>query len=232
MDKVAYFVTGAEHWRHAPSLEAITDHLEPLYLTSCGSQPRFSQPGRLSDTAPEAVAGDSYVYDPLDVSAADLEIDILPYNISAIRLLEVNDGKQLVYDSEPFDLDVDQPDTDFRVLIYLIDANGRHVLLTNDTKRARYRTSLREPRLVESPEPQLYSFDAFWFTSRLMKAGERIRLVIGPYNSIYTQKNYNSGKMVATETREDARTVTVTVESGGERGSILYLPIARQEKPR
>jgi putative CocE/NonD family hydrolase len=240
-DNVAYYVTGAKEWRHAPSLEAITNHLQPLYLTSCGSQPRLSQPGRLSSTAALGIDADQYIYDPLDVSTADLELDILPYNIADTRLLEAQDGKQLVYDSEPFERDtelsgffrldawmgIDQPDTDFRVLIYILESNGRSVLLTNDTKRARYGDSLREPRLAKSPEPRLYSFDTFWFTSRLVRQGERIRLVIGPYNSIYTQKNFNSGKKVADETSDDAKTVTVTLKTGGEHDSVLYLPVAR-----
>lgn len=239
-DKVAYYVTGADRWRHAPSLDAVTDHLAPLYLTSSGSQPRFSQPGRLGPTPPEAPIADRFVYDPLDVNAAELETGILPYNLTDVRLLETNDGKQLVYDSDPFGSDaelsgffrldawlgIDQPDTDFRVLVYLIEKDGRSVLLTNDTKRARYRTSLREAHISTSFEPQLYCFDTFWFTSRLVTAGERIRLVVGPYNSIYTQKNYNSGKAISLETREDARPVTVTVRSNGACRSVLWMPVA------
>lgn len=240
-DKVAYYVTGADRWRHASSLDAVTERLEPLYLTSAGSQPRFSRPGRLTAITPAVPTDDRYVYDPLDIGAADLEIDIQPYNISDIRLLDANDGKQLVYDSDPFQVDVelsgffrldawisvDQPDTDFRVLIYAVEADGRSVLLTNDTKRARYRTGLRHAQPIASPEPLLYTFDTFWFTSRLLRAGERIRLVVGPYNSIYTQKNFNSGKPVATETRNDARAATVTLRSGGEHDSILHMPIAQ-----
>lgn len=244
-DKVAYYVTGADRWRHAPSLEAVTERWQPLYLTASDGQPRLSQPGRLSLSPAEPDVSHGYVYDPLDTQTADLEVDILPYNISDTRLLEAADGKQLVYDTDPFERDVelsgffhfdawigiDQPDTDFRVLIYVVDPNGKSVLLTNDTKRARYRAGLREEDLVRSPEPQLYTFDTFWFTSRLIRAGERVRLVIGPYNSIYTQKNYNSGKTVAKESRDDARKVSVRIVCGGEQASTLFLPIAREERP-
>lgn len=241
-DKVAYFVTGAGHWRHAASLEAVTERMEPLYLSSPGGQPRFSRPGRLVRTAAAKAESHRYVYDPLDVATADLEMEILPYNVSDIRLLEASDGKQLVYDSDPFDHDlelsgffrleawigIDQPDTDFRALVYVIEEDGRCILLTNDTRRARYRTSLREPRLIETSEPQLHTFDTFWFTSRLVRKGERIRLVIGPFNSIHTQKNFNSGKVVAAETREDARPVKVSLSASPEHRTALYMPVARQ----
>lgn len=238
-DRVAYYVPGANRWKFAPSLDAVTARHAPLALTASDDHPRWSRPGRLAVAAPEESGRNVYIYDPHVVDLADLETQILPYNLSDLRLLEAGDGRQLVYDSDPFEQDVevsgvfrlhawigiDQPDTDFRALIYAVDAEGGCVLLTNDTQRARYRTSLREARLIESTEPRLYRFDTFWFTSRRMVAGERLRLVIGPYNSIYTQKNHNSGKAVAIETLQDARTVTVTLATGGDKGSVLYVPI-------
>lgn len=240
-DRVAYYVTGADRWRHAPSLDAVTERLMPLYLTSPDAQPCYSSPGRLDAQQSARPSENRYVYDPFDVATADLETGILPYDIADVRMLEANDGQQLVFDSAAFAeelelsgffrldawIGMDQPDTDFRVLIYVVEASGRSVLLTNDTKRARYRTSLREGRLIDSPEPRLYVFDTFWFTSRLMKVGDRLRLVIGPYNSIYTQKNYNSGGAIARETLVDARIITVTVCGGGKEASIIYLPVGR-----
>lgn len=241
-DRVCYYVAGAGHWRHAPSLDAVTAKHVPLYLDG-KDQPRHSQPGNLGLARPPLGQPHCYRYDPLDVSLAALETEILPYNISDTRLHLANDGNQLVYDSAPlvedtelsgfFRLDVwigiDQPDTDFRVLIYLVEASGRHILLTNDTKRARYRRSLREPCVITSAEPQLYSFDTFWFMSRKVKTGERLRLIFGPFNSIYTQKNYNSGKLVADECRADAQTVSVSICIGGGRhASVLYMPVAAQ----
>ncbi len=112
------------------------------------------------------------------------------------------------------------------MLIYLVQHNDSHILLTNDTMRARYRSGLRNPVLSKSDEPQLYVFDTFWWTSRFIRRGERLRLILGPYNSIYTQKNYNSGKSVAQETLADAKPVTVRLMLGGEKASVLHLPIA------
>lgn len=241
-DRVTWFVTGANRWRHAPDLDAVTASLVPRYLWGAHN-PRFSEPGILAEAQLEQSDAHQYVYDPLDVATADLEVEIQPYNIADIRLIEANDGKQLVYDTAPFSDDIeltgffrfdawigiDQPDTDFRVLIYLVEADGRHILLTNDTKRARYREGLHEGVLIHSSDPLLYSFDRFWFTSRRVKAGERIRLVLGAFNSIYSQKNFNSGGVVADETRGDARTVTARVIIGGQHASALYLPVAAAE---
>jgi uncharacterized protein len=238
-DRVTYFVVGANQWRSAANLDAVTAELRPLYIGSGSHQPRFSQPGELRDTQAPDDQIHNYIYDPLDVSTADLETEIMPYNISDTRMLQANDGKQLVYDSAPFADDtevsgffrldawigIDQPDTDFRALIYLVEQDGRHILLTNDTKRARYRNGLRTSELLTTSETQFYSFDRFWFTSRLVKPGERIRLVLGPFNSIYTQKNYNSGKPVAFESSADACTVTASIAVGADFASVLYVPI-------
>jgi len=61
--------------------------------------------------------------------------------------------------------------------------------------------------------------------------GSRLRLVIGPINSIYTQKNYNSGKAVSDESMADARAVTVTLLHDKAHPSTLYVPLASPRRP-
>jgi predicted acyl esterase len=95
--------------------------------------------------------------------------------------------------------------------------------------RARYRESLREPKLVTTKAPQRYDFDHFTFVSRQVAAGSRLRLVIAPLNSISTERNYNSGKNVAEETMADARPVTVTLVHDKTHPSALYVPMGRPE---
>ena len=126
------------------------------------------------------------------------------------RMVNASAGKHLVYHSAPFDADleisgffklsawiaIDQPDTDFRAAVYEIDPDGRALLMTDDRLRARYRDNARKPRLLRSTQPLRYDFEGFLFTSRLIEQRHRLRLVIGPINSIYSQKNFNSGVRV------------------------------------
>jgi predicted acyl esterase len=93
--------------------------------------------------------------------------------------------------------------------------------------RARYRESLREPKLIRTTEPLQYDFGRFTFVSREIKRGGRLRLVIGPINSIHCQKNYNSGGVVAEEAIENARPVNVMLFHDREHPSALYVPIGR-----
>ncbi len=242
-DRVAWYVTGREQWRYAASLAAVTDCHEHLYIGVTGETNSLASPGSLTATLPTAPATDTYVYDPRDTAIAELEASLPRLDPTEMRIIAANDGKQLVYQSTPFAADtevsgffsldlwlsIDQPDTDFRVLVQSVAPDGGAILLTQDTVRARYRTGLRTPALITTGDPLLYRFDTFHFTSRLIRAGECLRLIIGPWNSIYTQKNYNSGGSVADEMMADARTVTVVLHSGGKHKSTLLVPLAARQ---
>jgi len=69
-------------------------------------------------------------------------------------------------------------------------------------------------------------FDPGLFIARRMAKGSRLRLVISAPNSIYFEKNYNSGGVVANETSKDARTAHVRILHDAEHASVLDVPIA------
>jgi hypothetical protein len=74
-----------------------------------------------------------------------------------------------------------------------------------------------------------YDFERFMFISRVVKKGHCLRLVIGPINSIYSQKNYNSGGVVSEESMQDARIVTVKLFHDESHPTTLYVPIGQPE---
>jgi hypothetical protein len=237
---------GAEEWRYAGSLEKVTAETKPLRLNSSGNPTQILNSGMLQ--APESKRAlaqpDHFVYDPRDVSTAELESHIDPNDLTDQRLLFAQEGRELIYHSDAFDrstevsgffrlsawIALDQPDTDLQAQIYEITANGRSILLTTDRIRARYRESLRVASLVTTRKPLLYEFNRFTFVSRQLAAGSRLRLVVGPINSIYTQKNYNSGKAVSDETLADARAVTVTLVHDPAHPSTLYVPLGQPRR--
>lgn len=239
--RVAYYVMGAEKWRYADTLDAVTSESRPFYLDSAGTAGDVFASGSLAPT-PGDGPPDSYRYDPRDRSPAEIEPTPAPAYTDQ-RLVYAQSGKQLVYHSASFSrateisgffklsawLAIDQPDTDFAVSVYEIRRDGSSILLTSDMLRARYRESLRTPRLIDSEEPRRYEFDRFTFVSRQIQRGSRLRLVIGPIDSIYWQKNYNSGGTVAEETLADARPVTVTLHHDRRRPSALYVPIGQPD---
>jgi uncharacterized protein len=240
-DRVAYYVTGADEWKYAPSLEAIASETRRLYLSSRGSANDVFHSGSLEASAPQDSPPDRYVYDPLDLRSLEFEHPHTPgYLTHQTRVLNLF-GNGLVYHSQPFEqeteisgyvrlkvwIELDVPDTDFRAVVYEVLADGSSVLLSDDMLRARFRESLREEVLVVPVEVNEYTFDGFSFFSRRIARGSRLRLLLSSPNTIFFQKNYNSGGVVADETAEDARTAHVTVYHDAQHPSFLEIPVVR-----
>jgi predicted acyl esterase len=181
------------------------------------------------------------VYDPLDTRLAELEHEEVKDYLTDQRY-ELNlFGNGLVYHSQPFDVDteitgylklavwmaLDVPDTDFQMSVSEILSNGKHILLTQDLLRARYRESLRQEKLIQPGEINCYEFNGFTFFSRRIARNSRLRLVVSSPNSIYSQKNYNNGGVIAEESGRDARVAHVSLHHDANHLSYLELPIVK-----
>lgn len=237
---VAYYVMGAERWRYAGTLDAVTAQRRPYFISSKNGAADVLASGSLGPT-PEG-GPDRYLYDPRDRSVAEIESVPAP-ELTDQRLIYARSGKQLVYHTEPFEqatevsgffkfsawIAIDRPDTDFAVSIYEIRADGSSIFMAGDMLRARYRESFRDPKLIRTRGPLRYDFDRFTFVSRQIRAGSRLRLAVAPVDSIYWQKNYNSGGDVANETIANARAVTATLYHDRAHPSALYVPIGQPE---
>jgi putative CocE/NonD family hydrolase len=239
---VAYYVMQADKWRYADTLEDVTAEARAYYLDSTSNANDVLASGSLSVGAPKGKP-DHYLYNPRELGTAGLEATLDPSDLTAQTLIYAQRGKLLVYHSPPFEQDtevsgffrlsvwlaIDQPDTDFSVFVYEIRQDGSSILLTNDRQRARYRESAREGKPITTRKPLRYDFTGFTFTSRQMKKGSRVRLVIAPINSIYSQKNYNTGGAVSTESMKDARAVTATLYHDRVHPSALFVPMGQKE---
>ncbi|HET7780383.1 MAG TPA: CocE/NonD family hydrolase, partial [Rudaea sp.] len=242
-DRVAYYVVGegAEDWRYASTLEAVTSEMRPLYLDSRdGAANDVFASGMLGAAKAAGGKPDRYVYDPLDTSSAAIESVEVQSMLTDQRRVLQQAGKQLVYHTAAFPkatdiagafklsawIAIDQPDTDFYATVSEIQPDGTVVFLSDDLMRARYRGGNRAGKLVPKGSVERYDFDKFMWVARRIQAGSRLRLVIGPVNSMYNEKNYNAGGVVAEETGKDARKVTVSLYHDGQRSSALFVPIA------
>jgi len=243
-DRVAYYVlgNGAEEWRYAPTLESITAEARPLYVASFEGRANelFASGALAADKASGSSHPDRYVYDPLDTSSEKVDAIEVPNMLTDQRWLLQQSGKYLVYHTAAFaqELDIagffrlsawiaiDQPDTDFHVAVFEVQPDGTSVFLADDMMRARYRNGGRSAQPVAKGKPERYDFGAFTFVARRIQQGSRLRLVIAPMNSLYSEKNYNSGGVVAEETGKDARSVNVTLYHDAQHPSALLVPIA------
>jgi putative CocE/NonD family hydrolase len=241
-DRVAYFVPGAESWKYAASLEALSPDVHKLYLSSRGDSANdVFQSGQLGGAEPTQQQPDHYVYDPLDVRPAALQQRDLPNSLTDQTDVLNNFGNGLIYHSDAFPDDteitgyvkfvawisMDVPDTDFAVEVDEIKPDGTSVQLTSDMMRARYRDSLAREKLVKPGEINRYEFNGFTFFSRKIAKGSRLRLFLACPNSIQLEKNYNSGKMVAAESAKDARTAHITLYHDPGHASFLEIPVIK-----
>jgi putative CocE/NonD family hydrolase len=237
--RVHYYVAGADEWMSADRLEDVGNKLRKYFLHSDGHANDVFRSGRLLPTAAGKDPDDHYVYDPLDVRPAELEKEPIKNALTDQRSALNRYGNGLVYHSDPFEKDtviagrlkvtlwiaLDVPDTDFEVDVYEILRDGNSILLTNDTKRARYRESLTQPKPVATGEILKYEFTTFNWFARRIAAGSRLRLVVSCPNSVFAQKNYNSGGDVSREAAKDARTAHVTLVHEADHPSKLELSV-------
>lgn len=242
-DRIAYYVTGLEEWRFASTLEEITTLRRTLFLHSReGAAHDVFASGLLVEDERQVSPPATYAYDPLDTRPADLfqPQDLNNPTTLFDQTIPLNlFGNGLVYHSAPLDEDlmlagipevhlwisIDVPDTDFRVGIYQVMPNGRTLLLGEDFLRARYRESPREERFAVPGVPCEYVFRYLTLNSRKIEKYSRFRFVVSCPNSMFEQKNYNSGGDVMWETAKDAQTAHVTLYHEAPYASYMELPL-------
>jgi predicted acyl esterase len=227
--------------RHADTLEAVTAESTAYFLDSRSDCTDIFTAGSLSREPSDMPRRDQYFYDPRELSNAEYDSGGNLSYLTDQRSVLAGQGHELVYHTARFAqyteisgffelsawLSIDQSDADFRASVYEIGADGRSILLTTDQMRARYRESLFAQRPITTGEPMLYEFKGFTFVSRQVRKGGRLRLVIGPINSISTERNYSTGGTVADESIKEARPITVTLYHDRSHRSVLYVPIGQ-----
>ncbi|MFH1568113.1 MAG: CocE/NonD family hydrolase, partial [Gemmatimonadota bacterium] len=162
---VAYFAVGSGQWRQVDTLPVADDAAWLLYLDSEQGQAGSAfRSGFLAAGPPARSGPDRFTYDPLDTVGLEPPEDVyddgwLTSQRHALHLA----GDGLVYHSDPLPeaveisglvrldlwLAMDVTDTDLRVELCEVDADGRSALLAMDVMRARYRESLWSARPVE-----------------------------------------------------------------------------------
>ena len=247
-NQVAYYLlapgnSGANgEWKYADSLESFTANPKTFYFDSkSGDANGVFRSGALTEKQPNQGA-DQFVNDPLDTRRGENVEGVEPNEKTAgidqrFALCIANDG--LVYHTEPLPnetpligcpevtlwVSIDTPDTDLATDLYEIQPDGTSIALWSDIRRLRYRESLREAKLVKPGEIVKCEFAPGLFVARRLMKGSRLRLVVYSPNSIFWQKNYNSGGVVADETAKDARAAHVKVHHDAQHASAIELPL-------
>lgn len=252
-DQVAYYLlapgnTGANgEWKYADSFESLTANPKTFYLEAAPMLGNDAfRSGFMHESRPKEPAlmirPGKFTYDPLDTRRGETVEGTEPKEKTAgldqtFALSIGNDG--LVYHTNPLPnetpligcpavtlwVSIDTPDVDLSADLYEIQPDGTSIAIWSDIRRLRYRESLREAKLVKPGEIVKCNFNPDLFVARRLMKGSRLRLVITSPNSIFRQKNYCSGGIVADETAKDARTCHVQVYHDAQHASAVQLPL-------
>ncbi len=120
---------------------------------------------------------------------------------------------------------VDTPDTDLSADLYEIQPDGTSIELWSDLRRLRYRESLYQEKLVKPGEIVKCDFAPGLFVARKLMKGSRLRLVVSSPNSIFWQKNYNTGGAVSDESGRDSRPAHISVYHDSAHASAIQIPV-------
>jgi len=228
-DRVNYQVMGTNQWRHAASLEAMAKGSLKLYLDpGTGELHRLirreaSRKAYVLQTVNFAERGDA-TWTP----QSDLFSKALPTRYGATYVsgpftesFEINGpiaGK--------LDLLPNKMDADLSVALYELLPSGEYLELFDPPYefRASFARNRSQRYLLRAGERQLLPFKSERMTSRKLRAGSRLVLVLGVNKRPDHQINYGTGGDVSLETLADGE---VPLEIRWYGGSYVELPVRK-----
>ncbi len=205
---VSYYVMGASGEKDAPGHEWRSAETWPVPGKPV---PYYLRKGGLlsTDKPTESAASASYQYDPrnpvpslgggvltpktgvLDQRPAEKRPDVIVFTTSVLAEPVEATGRITV----KLWASSSCTDTDFTAKLTDVYPDGRSLLVLDGIVRARYRESLRRPKLIEPGKIYPFEID-LWSTSIIFNKGHRIRVAISSSNVQRFRPNPNTGDAV------------------------------------
>jgi putative CocE/NonD family hydrolase len=239
---VRIFVMGTNVWRNENEWPLARAVPTPYYLASQGRANSLRGDGRLLSQPADEQTSDTFLYDPERPVPSWGGCTLFPGAQSAgprdQRSVEERDDV-LVYTSAPLSQPTevtgpieavifaatDGPDTDFTAKLVAVAADGRALNLCDGILRARYRSGLSQPELLEPGKVYEYRIQ-LGSTSFVFAPGECIRLEVSSSNFPRFDRNLNTGGALGLES--EGRPAVQRVLHGGAYPSHLVLPLIPQ----
>jgi putative CocE/NonD family hydrolase len=241
---IRIFVMGDNVWRNENEWPLARTKPTRYFLHSAGFANTLAGNGTLDTAEPQTEPADRYRYDPLnpvptygghangggprevmaegplDQRVNESRLDVLDYTSAKLPAdLEVTGAPETTL---TFSTDV--PDTDFFVTLSDVYPDGKSIVITEGSLRARFRDSLEHPSMLQPGKTYTVKIP-LWETSNVFKKDHQIRLHITSSNFPRFNRNLNSGKDRADETEADARVATQTIYHDHLHSSSLLLPV-------
>ena len=120
-------------------------------------------------------------------------------------------------------------DTDWNVMLQHVYPDGRAERIQDGVMRARFREGFDRPSLLKPGKIYKYDID-LWFTSRVIPAGHRLRVVVASAAFPKYDRNLNTGEDPGTSTRMESS--RQTVYHSAQYPSHLVLPVIPRDTTR
>jgi uncharacterized protein len=165
------------------------------------------QNGKLETTVPGNEPPDEYTYDPGNptpflVNSRELELSLN----EDYRTVDAERKDLLIYTTAPLakDTEITGPmsaelwaatsgkDTDWNVMVQHVYPDGRAERIQDGVMRARFREGFDRPSALKPGQIYKYDID-LWFTSRVIPAGHRLRVVVASAAFPKYDRNLNTG---------------------------------------
>ncbi|HEV2179381.1 MAG TPA: CocE/NonD family hydrolase, partial [Gemmatimonadaceae bacterium] len=208
-DKVNYEVVGANVWRHAPSIAAMSNASVRLYLSAdrVGSRYRL----RRGTPGPDSSVG--LTVDLRDRSDVDR---IAPGG--AVEDTAIDTANAIVYVSDPFpqateigglfsghlDFVTNKKDFDFAVSLFELTSDGKYMQLPPFQTRASYDADISHRHLLTPGALQHLDFTSIRLIAHRMRAGSRLVAVVSIIKNPGQEIDYGTGGIVRDESIADA----------------------------
>jgi len=228
--QVNYEVMGANEWRHAPTLEAMTKGSLKFYLDATVSgeghrltQRRNPKAAFILQTVNLADRKDAAWTPSTDLISRSIAThnDVLFVSEPLAKPTEFNG-----LFSGRLDFTVNKMDVDLNIILFERTAGGDYVRLFSPAYefRASYARDRVHRHQLKAGERQELSFRSERMTSRLLQQGSRLVMVLGVNKRPDREINYGTGGDVSEESIDDGK---VPVKIRWHNDSYIEIPIRR-----
>jgi putative CocE/NonD family hydrolase len=210
-NKVNYQVMGANEWRYADSLQKLNKQTQSYYIQS--NQDNADGNYLLARTP--ANNSELFIQQSVDMTNREEQRNLAPWPVIQDQI-EKQGGIQIetsVFEQDMeltgsitgyFDIEVNKKDVDIGFNYYEVTADGTAFHLNNYRSRASYADDMSKRRLLTPNEKRRVPIVNARFTSKLIKKGSKIVLVLNVNKNTEAQVNLGSGKPVNHEQLIDA----------------------------
>jgi putative CocE/NonD family hydrolase len=208
-DRINFEVMGANTWRHAPSIDAMSSEKLTLYLTSEKVGERY----HLSSAKPNQL---TYLEQAVDFADRSTQNSVYPEG-AIVDVPKLANG--FVFVSDPFDtsvsiagpitgmLDVwiNKRDLDVTLAIYELMPDGKLFWLSYYLGRGSYAEDMSVRQLLTPGRRVAVPLSRTALVSRQMSKGSRLLVLVTVNKNAWAQVNYGTGRDVSDESIADAK---------------------------